>query len=160
MYRKQQPRLRALSAPFVRPSHRVNPPPANQRRGITLIEMVATFVLIGSAISLAAPLLVSVSRQRLAIEQRQFAIQHAGNILESYSALPWEKLPVGTLPLADAPADVQTLLQDLKQSLEITEHADKPTSRRLSVSISWRGPSAMVAKPVQMSAWVFQAEEK
>lgn len=130
------------------------------RSGFTLTEMIATFVLLGAAITMTAPFLVGVSRQRLAIEQRQFAIQHAGNVLERYSALPWDKLSPGKQTLADAPADLQTLLPDLKQSLKITEHLEKPVSRQLSVSITWRGQSDEVVKPVQLSAWIFQAEEK
>ncbi len=132
----------------------------NSRSGFTLTEMIATFLLLGAAIALIAPFLVSVSRQRLAIEQRQFAIQYAGNVLERYSALPWEKLSPGTQTLADAPAELHTLLPDLKQSLEITEQAEKPISRQLRVSISWRGQSDVTVKPVQLSAWIFQAEAK
>ncbi|MEI8381317.1 MAG: type II secretion system protein [Planctomycetota bacterium] len=132
----------------------------NSRSGFTLTEMIATFVLLGAAITLTAPFLVSVSRQRLAIEQRQFAIQHAGNVLERYSALPWEKLSPRTQTLADVPAELQTLLPDLKQSLEITEQAEKPISRQLRVSITWRGQSDVTVKPVQLSAWIFQAEAK
>lgn len=152
MYHNQQARFRSHSLQRRRS--------VNSRSGFTLIEMIATFVLLGAAITLTAPFLVSITRQRLAIEQRQFAIQHAGNILERYSALPWEKLSPGSQTLADAPADLQTLLPDLKQSLEITEHVEKPISRQLRVSITWRGQSDVAVKPVQLSAWIFQAEEK
>jgi type II secretory pathway pseudopilin PulG len=130
------------------------------RRGFTLAEMIATFVLLSAAISVAAPLLVTVSRQRVAIEQRQFAIQHAGNLLEVSAARPWTELPAGRQVLADAPADLERLLPELEQTLTVKELPEKPVSRQLTVSVRWRGHSGVAVEPVQLSAWVFQTEEQ
>ena len=131
------------------------------RRGFTVAEMIATFAVLGRRRSRwRRPMLVSVSRQRLAIEQRQFAIQHAGNLLERCSARPWTDLTPGPQTLADAPAELEALLPDLKQSLEVKEQSEKPVARQLTVSVSWRGPSGTPVKPVQLSAWIFQPEEQ
>jgi hypothetical protein len=122
--------------------------------------MIATFVVLSAAITLAAPLLASISRQRLAIQQRQFAIQHAGSILERYSARPWNDLKPGPQTLPDAPPDLQSLLPDLMQTLEVKERSEKPVARQLTVSVSWRGISGTMQKPVQLTEWVFQPEEQ
>lgn len=133
---------------------------ATPRWGFTVVEMITTFGVLGAAIAISTPMLVSVARQRLGIQQRQFAIQHAGNLLERHSARPWNDLTPGPQSLADASADLQALLPDLKQSLEIKELPEKPISRRLTVSVSWRGPSGVFTKPVQLTTWIFQPEEK
>ena len=130
------------------------------RRGFTLTEMISTFVLLGMAITMAAPLLVSVSRQRVAIEQRQFAVQYAGNLLERHAARPWGELTAGKQVLPDVPSDLQTLLPDIEQSLSVKEFPEKPVSRQLTVSVRWRGQSGVVVNPVHLSAWIFQPEEQ
>ena len=129
------------------------------RRGFTLTEMIATFVLLGAAITMAAPLLVSVARQRVAIEQRQFAIQYAGNLLERHVARPWDDLSAGQQMLTDVPPDLQRLLPDVEQSLTVKELPEQPASRQLTVSVRWRGQAGVTVNPVQLSAWVFQPEE-
>lgn len=132
----------------------------NSRGGFTLVEMIATFVMLGVAIALSAPLLVNVSRQRLGIEQRQFAVQHAGNLLERHAARPWNEVSPGEQVLADAPANLKNLLPELEQTLTVKDLPEKPASRELTVTIRWRGHSGVSVTPVQLSAWIFQPEAK
>ena len=105
-------------------------------------------------------MLIKVSRQRVAIEQRQFAVQHAGNLLEAHTARSWNDLVPGHQVLADAPVDLQSLLPDLERTLTVKDLPDKPASRQLTVSVRWRGQSGVAVNPVQLSAWVFRPEEK
>ncbi len=125
------------------------------RRGFTLIELIATCILLGVVFSVSIPLLTVVAQERRSAEQRQFALQHAANLLERATTKSWSELPVGDQSLTDAPADVQTLLPGLERQVEVKELSETPRSKQVTVSIRWKSRSGQLVAPVRLSAWVY-----
>ncbi len=125
------------------------------RRGFTLVELISTCILMGVVFSVSIPLLTVVAHERRTAEQRQFALQHATNLLERTLTRTWSELPVGNQELAAAPADVQTLLPGLDRQVDVRELTEEPRSKQVSVSIRWHGRSGELVAPIRLSAWVY-----
>ena len=125
------------------------------RCGFTLVELIATCILLGVVFSVSIPLLTVVARERRSAEQRQFALQHAANLLERATTKDWAELPVGNLELTAAPGDVQTLLPGLERRVEVAELQESPRSKQVTVSIRWLSRSGQLVAPVRLSAWVY-----
>ena len=96
-----------------------------------------------------------VAQERRSAEQRQFALQHATNLLERATTRSWTELPVGKLEFTAAPADVQSLLPGLEQQVEVKELAETPRSKQVTVSIRWKSRSGELVAPLRLSAWVY-----
>ena len=129
------------------------------RCGFTLIELIATCILLGVVFSVSIPLLTVVAQERRSAEQRQFALQHATNLLERAMTNGWSQLPVGQQALTAAPADVQTLLPGLERQVEVKELSEKPRSKQVVVSIRWKNRTGQLVAPIRLSAWVYQIGE-
>ena len=129
------------------------------RRGFTLVELISTCVLLGVVFSVSIPLLVTVARERLSAEQRQFALQHATNLLERAVVKDWSEFPPGEQTLTAAPPDVLAMLPGLERQLTVTELSDEPRSKQVAVSIRWQGRAGTVVAPLALSAWVYPVQE-
>ncbi len=129
------------------------------RRGFTLVELISTCVLLGVVFSVSIPLLVTVARERLSAEQRQFALQHAANLLERAVVQDWSELPPGEQTLTAAPSDVVAMLPGLERQLTVTELSEVPRSKQVAVSIRWQGRAGKVVAPLALSAWVYPVQE-
>ncbi len=130
------------------------------RRGFTLVELIATCILLGVVFSVSIPLLTVVARERRSAEQRQFALQHAANLLERATTRDWAELPVGNQELTAAPGDVQTLLPGLERQVEVRELPESPRSKQVTVSIRWTSRSGQPVAPIRLSAWVYPNGEE
>ena len=134
-------------------------PGLRARRGFTLVELISTCVLLGVVFSVSIPLLVTVARERLSAEQRQFALQHATNLLERAVVQDWSELPPGEQTLTAAPPDVLAMLPGLERQLTVTELSDEPRSKQVAVSIRWQGRAGHPVAPLALSAWVYPVQE-
>jgi len=129
------------------------------RHGFTLIELISTCILLGVVFSVSIPLLTVVAHERRSAEQRQFALQHAANLLEHTTTKSWTQLPVGEQTLTAAPTDVQMLLPGLERQVEVKELSEEPRSKQVAVSIRWKSRTGQLVAPVRLSAWVYPIEE-
>ena len=125
------------------------------RRGFTLIELFAACILLGVVFSVSIPLLTVVAHERRSAEQRQFALQHATNLLERATIKSWSELSVGNQELTAAPTDVQTLLPGLERRVEVKELSAAPRSKQVEVSVRWKSRSGELVAPLRLSAWVY-----
>ncbi len=128
------------------------------RHGFTLVELIATCILLGVVFSVSIPLLTVVARQRRIAEQRQFAIQHASNLLEHTTSRGWKKLAAGPQELTDAPDDLASLLPGLERRVEVKELSEEPRCKLVSVTIAWQSHIGQPVVPLQFSAWVYPLE--
>jgi type II secretory pathway pseudopilin PulG len=127
------------------------------RRGFTIVELISTLILLGVVFTVSISVLAAVARERRSTEQRQYALQHAANLLEHATARGWSALPSGPQELASASADLQTLLPELDQRLEVTEADDH--AKRLTVSVRWKNRHGQFVSPIQLTAWVYPIGE-
>lgn len=131
----------------------------NARRGFTLIELISTCILLGVVFSVSIPLLTVVAHERRSAEQRQFALQHATNLLERTTIKNWSQLAVGEQALTDAPTDVQSLLPGLERQIEVKELSGEPRSKQVAVSVRWKNRTGQLVAPIRLSAWVYPIGE-
>ena len=154
--KSQQAQLQKLRCGLVSRVHVTRSP---RRSGFTLVELISTCVLLGVVFSVSIPLLVTVARERLSAEQRQFALQHATNLLERAVVKDWSELPPGEQTLTAAPSDVVAMLPGLERQLTVTELSEEPHSKQVTVSIRWQGRAGTAVAPLALSAWVYPVQE-
>jgi prepilin-type N-terminal cleavage/methylation domain-containing protein len=131
----------------------------NGHRGFTIVEMLATCLLLGILFSMTIPMLLLVARERHSTEQRQFALQHVANLLEQATTQKWADLKPGELPLPEPDADLQLLLPGLERSLVVKASDDDTDSRQLSASIRWQNKAGDFVSPIRLSTWVQATKE-
>lgn len=132
--------------------------PRSRRSAFSLVELIAALILLGVVFSVSISMLATAARQRRAAEQRQFAIQHATNLLERTMTRTWSELPVGTQTLAPPPTDVQAVLPGLKCQIEVKALAQEVESKLITVTVHWNDFSGHELAPVHLSAWMYPLE--
>lgn len=130
-----------------------------KRRGISLIEMVGTLTLLGVMFAITVPMLLAVARERQASQQRQFALQHAANLLEHPVTRRWQELEPGELNLPDAPSDLRTILPGLERTLTVQDVAAESACRQITAVVRWQASSGDWASPVRLCTWVYSPKE-
>ena len=129
------------------------------RGGFTIIEMIGTCLLLGILFSMTIPMLLLVSRERRSAEQRQFAVQHATNLLEEAVQRGWSDLQPGELEVPNPDSDLQAVLPGLKQTLVVKQLADEFDTRQIIASIQWQNRAGELVSPLRLSAWVHSMKE-
>jgi prepilin-type N-terminal cleavage/methylation domain-containing protein len=130
-------------------------PRLGPRRGFTLIEIAVSVVLLAAAMMLTVQVLGWVASGRRASERRQWAAQEAANVMERFTALPWERI-------SPESARAVTLSPEARQGLPHEELAvsvddqDGGRSKRVSVRIRWRNRAGEWDAPVRLTAWVYR----
>ena len=123
------------------------------------MEMIGALSLLAIVFSIVVPVFMIVARERYAAEQRQFAIQHAANLLEQPVTRRWNELEVGELDLPDASSELLSLLPKLERKLTVRDVDDAIPTRQITVSVRWRNAAGQMVAPIQISTFVFQKKE-
>ncbi len=129
------------------------------RGGFTIIEMIGTCLLLGILFSMTLPMLLVVARERRSAEQRQFALQHAANLLEEAVQRDWSDLQPGELKVPDPDNDLRAVLPGLQQTLVVKQLADEFESRQIIALIRWQNRAGELVSPLRLSAWVHSMKE-
>ncbi|WP_029247452.1 pilus assembly FimT family protein [Schlesneria paludicola] len=150
---------------------RISPPPAaidrddrfthsiSHPRGFTLIELIGACVLLAILLSTAVPMFAIVARERRTTEQRQFALQHAVNLLEQTRQLGWSELDPGELSVPDVDAHLKAILPGVEQSLIVQAIEDESESRQIVATVRWKDRGDQFVTPIRMSYWVSHSKE-
>src|SRR5258708_6372984 len=110
----------------------------NARRGFTIVELIAALILLGILFTLSITVLTVVARERRSAEQRQFAVQHAANLLERTVMRAWSELSPGPQTLEPASAELSLLLPDLERRVEVTQLKPDYDSKLVAVTLRWK----------------------
>jgi type II secretory pathway pseudopilin PulG len=126
------------------------------RAGTTLVEIVATTVLLASATVFAAELLLRASESRRLAREQQTARQEVANVLERLTAEPWEKLtPERAAAIEISPAALQAVPTGAL-AVEIAPAAGDASARRIVARFTWRDRRGQPRPTVQLAAWVYR----
>lgn len=128
------------------------------RRGFTVVELLSALVLIGVVFTVSISLLLAVAHERRFAQQRQFAMQHAANLLERSTARGWAGLADGPQPIEPAHADLTDLLPELDRRIDVTSTSEDFDARRVTVSIRWKNRTGQFVAPIRLTAWVYPPE--
>jgi len=123
------------------------------RRAASLLEILVSFTLLATVLSVATPLVLRHNRLLTAHREYQMALDELSNQLERLTALPAAELPAALEKLA--PSDLTaTHLQGAKLTGELTP-ADQ--GQRLTLHLVWDEPQRRSA-PVSLAAWIYRQE--
>lgn len=131
----------------------------SHRPGYSLVELVSALIILGVVFTLSISILTNVAYQRRAAEQRQFALQHAANLLEQFTSHPWSELPPGSQKLQPPSPDLLSMLPELDQQVEVQIVKDELDAKRVSVAVTWKNRHGQFQSPVRLSGWVFPLEK-
>jgi type II secretory pathway pseudopilin PulG len=134
----------------------MNPP--RHRSGFTVVELIATLILLGVVFTVSISILLAVTHSRRVAEQRQFAMQYAANLLEQAASRPWAELAPGPQPRTPIPPDLATVLPDLEQSIDVTDSPTEFHSRQISVTIRWKDRRGQSVAPMRLTGWAYPTE--
>lgn len=130
--------------------------PPHRRRGFTLLELMATVILLGTVLLTLAPVLRWAALQRRDADHRQAGLLEVQNALERLTALPYESIT------AEAAADVRlsdstrSLLREPRLTISVTETDDEPAGKRVSAELRWQDRAGNDAAPVRLTTWIFE----
>lgn len=127
--------------------------------GSSVVEMIGTCFIMGILFSITVPMFMVIARERRTSEQRQFALQHAANLLEQTAARKWSELEPGELALPEAEQGLQSVLPGLERSLLVKQTPDETTSRQVIASVRWRSDSGQPVSPLELSTWIYPTKE-
>lgn len=133
--------------------------PVSERKGFTLTEMAGTCLLMVLVFTTTIPMLQVVAHERRSTEQRQFALQHAANLLERTTQQEWSKLTPGAVALQDAEEELRLILPGLEQQVSVHEVAGEAQARQIVASVRWKNKTGEYVQPLKLSTWRYQIDE-
>jgi hypothetical protein len=103
-----------------------------------MIELFVSVAMLAASLATVATMSSAIARQRYGSELRLLALEEADNVLERLTAEPWEAISTkraDDLGLAEA---VASMLPDGELKLRVGSPQDRPTAKRIDVTIAWR----------------------
>jgi Tfp pilus assembly protein PilV len=125
------------------------------RRGFTIFEVAVSAVVLGAVIMTAAQLVHwSVSLHQVALKKR-CALEAATTVLDRLSAREWPSITAEAAKKVSLPAETKEFLGDPQLAVAVTQEADQPLGKKISVEISWAERAGKPSQHVQLATWVF-----
>jgi hypothetical protein len=128
------------------------------RRGSLLAEAGMSAVMLMIAMSLVARVVGWTAAERRDLDHRQWAVQEAANLMERLTSRSFDSLTnEGVKDLTLSP-EAARLLRDAELRVEVVDH--DPTggedSKRIALTLRWRGRSGEWTGPVRLTSWVYR----
>lgn len=125
------------------------------RSGYSLVELISAMIVLGIVFTISISILATTAKQRIATEQRQFALQYAATLLERATIKEWAGLTEGPQEIPPATDDAKAMLPGLEANVHVKELTDDGNAKLVAVTVRWTGRAGQVNAPVQLTAWVF-----
>jgi Tfp pilus assembly protein PilV len=136
------------------------------RRGITILEVAVSAMLLGVVITTAAQLVQwSVALHQAALKRR-CALEAATTVLDRITCRDWSAINPQMMKDTSLPPETKEFLVSPQLSVTVTDEsaADKSapnkagrlSSKKVSVEISWAQRDDKRAQKVQLTTWVFE----
>lgn len=129
-----------------------------QRRGLTLIEVSVSILLVGVLGSLIAQSLVLRAHQQRAVERRELAVAEAGNLMQQLTSISWNDLTQERLATFSLSDNLRQAVPAATLDLAVEPSADKPEAKRISIKIAYPGPAGQAVRPIRLTSWVYRIE--
>ena len=130
-----------------------------RRGGFTLIEVVATTVMLGALMSMTVPLLHAVNAQRRHAAARQFAVQETANMMERFSARDWNDITPATAAKVELSETGKAMLRDASLTITVAPISAQPTSKRVHIELRWKNREGDFVVPVKLTTFVYRHKE-
>lgn len=137
-----------------------NLPHGFSRAGFSLLEMFVAVIVFGTVLVTFLPMMQSVGFQQRQTDERLLALREAENLLEKLAPRPWSELTTESLASQSLSDEAKSRLPQAALKMELTEPAEPPSSKRVSVQVSWLPRPGQAAQSVRLSAWFFRSGEQ
>ncbi len=127
-----------------------------KRRGISLLETAVAGAMLLTLMAVCVRYFAVTARHRLIMNQRQTALQETANVMERLTARPFSQLSAESLSPQALSPDARRLLGDAELKVEITPQGEKPSAKRIMVTIRWQDQNGQWTRPLRLVAWRYQ----
>lgn len=124
------------------------------RRGTSVVEMIATTVVLGTIVGISLPMLKLVTSERQAAVAHEQALAAASNIMENVSALPFEKIKADATA-AQLPDWAKEQLIEPSLQVEV-ERVPDASAKKIHLRLEWKSSRGYAVAPIQLTSWVYQ----
>ncbi len=130
-----------------------------RRRGYLLVEVFVALAILAALFVLVIQMVSTTARERRANERRAIALEHAANLLERASAIPYEQLSAESLREMAISSDAGQLLPEGDVRWTVDEEGSELPAKRVGVELTWRAPHGRSDAPVRLVTWAFPQSE-
>jgi type II secretory pathway pseudopilin PulG len=128
------------------------------RRGFMMVEMMLATLLVGVLMALAVESVAWTVRARRSVDQRAAAQEEAANQLDQLTSLAWSDLTAERLSSSQLSPEAQAILPESTLDVALYESAanEKPSAKRITVSIGWMDDNGLRGPPARLTAWIYR----
>jgi hypothetical protein len=134
--------------------------PRARPRGITLIELTVSLLLMTTAVAAIVQLVTTVGGQRRLIEQRRVALREVANRAERIALMPWNETAADELATWQPSDELKTALPKVECVADVTEEMEQPGGRRIRLVVRANDASGQLVEYAALTVWKFRAEEQ
>jgi prepilin-type N-terminal cleavage/methylation domain-containing protein len=134
---------------------RTSPWAAAYRAAFTLLEVTVAVAILVVLLTVSLQMLRALASQQRAVERRTLALQTVQALSEQIGNLPWDQVTTEAVGKVEIPALAAPHLPGAKLSVAVHEEQAPTAARRVTVSLSWRGPDGKPNRPASLTTWVF-----
>jgi len=143
-----------------RPAGKLGHHQPRHRRGMTILELTMSLMILGVAMVAVVQLLAAAARQRQAAQQRRVALAEVANQAERISLVSWDDTAIEKLHNWQPSAALDSALPGAQCSIEVTEQAERPRSRQIRLQVAWNDSAGLPVDPVSLTVWKFAREDR
>ncbi|WP_250846990.1 hypothetical protein [Aquisphaera insulae] len=127
------------------------------RPAFILAELAMSAAMFMIAMFLIVKVMGWVAAERRGAERREWAVQEASNLLETFTARPFESVTSEAASRVALSTHARGVLPgaELKAEVVADGAAGGPGSKRVSLVLRWRDRSGGWAAPVRLTTWLF-----
>jgi Tfp pilus assembly protein PilV len=139
--------------------HRIKPRTYRPRRGLSVLEVTLSLLVLAVAIGGLAQLITTAAAQRRASETRRLASQEAANVAERIALLAWDELTTERLAAWKPSVELTSTVPSAKLQLDVASEPSPPEAKRVQIDVQWTDASGQTLDPISLTVWKFQPEE-
>lgn len=128
------------------------------RRGFTMLEMVAGAAILMVLLAVSMQFLHATAVHRRATRQREVALEEMANLMERLAAIRWPDLTTERARQVQLSDVARHALPGAALTIEVTQPAQEPSAKRIAVALAWEDQSRRLGRPMRLSAWRYRNE--
>ena len=125
----------------------------NARRGISILEMVISLVLLGAMMTMTMQFLAWSVKTHRGAERRQFAAQELANSMEQLAALPWDELTPERAAATRISDQAHAVLEQPVLTVTIASSDSDPNTKQIAMELTWQNEAGEYGVPVRLTTW-------
>lgn len=128
-----------------------------RQRGVTIIEVTISMLLLLLVVGIVAQTVVSVNQQRRLAMQRMLASQEVANQMERVSTLAWGELDAANFKWSPD-EDLARRLPNCDLNFTSKPITEPLPAKRVTLEMTWKDPAGRSIEPVRLVRWIYQTE--